>query len=648
MNQPRRRWGARLAPTCVAALLAFLIYAPILSASERQLAGRDLYVLFYPLYQRVAQLQRAGELPERDPSRGAGAAILPDPLAQVCYPPSWIRAALPFDRGFKVWFLLHAVLAGAGAGLLARLLGASARGACLAAAAATLAGPLIGGVRHPNVLAATAWVGFAVAGFVGQELRGARGLRYLGLTAFALANMLLAGGIEVVLLLGLCAAAFVAARAWQAGNPRALARGLARIGGAALVGALLAAVHLWPCLLWLEETARSGALSASEASQWATHPVRLLELIVPGLSPDTSPWLRGLLSANRFGQPFHPSVHLGLPIVALAGWAALRGRTHARALGVAALLLLLIALGPGFWLTRALPLYDSWRYPAKALLPLAILAGALGGAGLRLIPARWQTAVFALTLLLGLLANRAAPSQHATLPLDAFRVPPPFAEAIRTVERSRPPHQASRFLRLRPAVREAPTDFATVRAIHLEELHSNLPGLFGIADLSVYEPLHHRRLLSYLRSVRVGATLDRRRLADDASVAYVLDGGRLSVESAPPRLRIVDGTGRLDVETYGSTRIVAKVALETAATIYISEAFDPAWRATLDGDPLPLREARVAFMSARVPAGNHRLVLRYQTRGLLLGGVLTCLGGLVLLLLLWGGGSKAELTPAGP
>ncbi|MBX3470089.1 MAG: hypothetical protein KF878_24705 [Planctomycetes bacterium] len=118
------RWG----PAAVALVLALAAYAPALHP-ERRLAGRDLLVLFEPLHRRVAEAWREGRLPERDPYRGCGTPTVPDPLAQVLYPPALLRAALPFDLGWALWFPLHAALAGAGAAHLARRLGASPRAA---------------------------------------------------------------------------------------------------------------------------------------------------------------------------------------------------------------------------------------------------------------------------------------------------------------------------------------------------------------------------------------------------------------------------------------------------------------------------------------------------------------------------------------
>ncbi|MCA8924466.1 MAG: hypothetical protein KDD82_21830, partial [Planctomycetes bacterium] len=279
MQTERFRRGA---PLLVALLLALAAYAPALHPAE-QLSGRDLLTLFYPLHARVAR----GEW-VRDPSRGAGAAVLPDPLAQVAYPPAALRAALPFDWGFKLFLLGHVVLAGVGAGLLARRLGAADAGVCLAAAGASLAGPVLAACRTPNLLAAAAWTGFAAVGFLELAQAGGQRRRGLLLVAGSVALGILAGGAGVVGLWGLLVA--VAVPAWV--GWRASPGAWLRIGAATGIGALLAGPHLVPFLLWLPETARGAEpFGLAEAARWSCHPLRWPEFVVPGLSAHTAPEL---------------------------------------------------------------------------------------------------------------------------------------------------------------------------------------------------------------------------------------------------------------------------------------------------------------------------------------------------------------------
>jgi len=58
------------------------------------------------------------------------------------------------------------------------------------------------------------------------------------------------------------------------------------------------------------------------------------------------------------------------------------------------------------------------------------------------------------------------------------------------------------------------------------------------------------------------------------------------------------------------------------------DAYDPGWRATLDGGAAPLLRANVAFRAVPVPAGRHEVELRYRPRSLILGLLVTAVTGL--------------------
>lgn len=65
--------------------------------------------------------------------------------------------------------------------------------------------------------------------------------------------------------------------------------------------------------------------------------------------------------------------------------------------------------------------------------------------------------------------------------------------------------------------------------------------------------------------------------------------------------------------------------------IRILEAFDPGWRATVDGAGVEVLEAHGMAMAVRVPAGKHRLVMEFFTPGRAAGlwATLSAAGGLV-------------------
>ena len=57
------------------------------------------------------------------------------------------------------------------------------------------------------------------------------------------------------------------------------------------------------------------------------------------------------------------------------------------------------------------------------------------------------------------------------------------------------------------------------------------------------------------------------------------------------------------------------------------------WRATLDGNPLPLLRANGAFLAFAVPPGQHRVVLDYRPTGWQVGWALFFAGSLAATIL---------------
>jgi uncharacterized membrane protein YfhO len=62
-----------------------------------------------------------------------------------------------------------------------------------------------------------------------------------------------------------------------------------------------------------------------------------------------------------------------------------------------------------------------------------------------------------------------------------------------------------------------------------------------------------------------------------------------------------------------------------AGYVVLADAFDPGWRATVDGEPAPLLRANVAFRAVAVPAGRHVVEMVYRPRAVILGLALTLL-----------------------
>ena len=56
------------------------------------------------------------------------------------------------------------------------------------------------------------------------------------------------------------------------------------------------------------------------------------------------------------------------------------------------------------------------------------------------------------------------------------------------------------------------------------------------------------------------------------------------------------------------------------------DAFDPGWRALVDGDEARILRANVAFMAVAAPPGVHRVEFRYRPPSVRLGLILSATG----------------------
>jgi uncharacterized membrane protein YfhO len=101
-------------------------------------------------------------------------------------------------------------------------------------------------------------------------------------------------------------------------------------------------------------------------------------------------------------------------------------------------------------------------------------------------------------------------------------------------------------------------------------------------------------------------------------------------------------TARVLDAKFTDQRISIQTEAPAPSLVVISQAYYPAWKASVDGRPARIWRANYAFQALEVPAGRHEVRLVYRDSALLTGAVLSSLGLLACAALLW----KAwRLTP---
>jgi hypothetical protein len=95
-----------------------------------------------------------------------------------------------------------------------------------------------------------------------------------------------------------------------------------------------------------------------------------------------------------------------------------------------------------------------------------------------------------------------------------------------------------------------------------------------------------------------------------------------AVKRAHPR-----GTAR--VTEYAANAFEIEVRSHRDAFLVVSEVFYPGWRATLDGDPVPILRANYTLRAVYVPAGEHIVSMRYRPGSVFVGAAITGLAALL-------------------
>lgn len=229
-----------------------------------------------------------------------------------------------------------------------------------------------------------------------------------------------------------------------------------------------------------------------------------------------------------------------------------------------------------------------------------------------------------------------------------------------------------------PGYASEPIDFMAIR----DALDWSLPPVWGLSSSSGETPLFPNRMHEYREHTRIG-----KGRFDVEGVSHLLTNRRANVFSTPPeaagsafisrnpnalprarlmgspvyakdeagaiaaieelgeriRTRVVvedpdqplsadsspSGTATISIDE--PEHVVVTTFSEQAAYLVLADSYDPGWRATVDGEPAPIRPAWLAFRAVYLAPGKHEVIFRYRPAGFMAGLAIT-LGSLVLAL----------------
>jgi hypothetical protein len=92
---------------------------------------------------------------------------------------------------------------------------------------------------------------------------------------------------------------------------------------------------------------------------------------------------------------------------------------------------------------------------------------------------------------------------------------------------------------------------------------------------------------------------------------------------------------RVSLVEFHEERICIITEAVAPAMVVLSQSYYPAWKAYVDGRPVKLWRANYAFQGLEVPAGRHEVTLRYEDRLFHFGAILSCVGLIAWLSLVW-------------
>ncbi len=401
IRRHERRWDL-LCATLLAAMFTAFFWRTIGGAAYRPADGGDLVSFLFPIYRFAARTLNQGSLPLWNPLLYGGAPFIGDIQAGFLYPPNLLLFLLNpfFDyRWMEFLSIGHLWWAGLGVYALSRTLGCSRPAALLAGLAFGLCDILFIHLGNLNLNAVLSWSGWILAACHLALTR--RSLTWAGVAAslFALANY--AGHAQSSYFLGMAVGIYslglLAVTYWgqlsQSSHATAFRQALTGLQYPAtifVVAALLSAPIILPSFEMLPHTDR-GHFDFQDTVSYSLAPgPAFIGLLTPGFF-GRGPWdywgswdrvelpytglLTLLLAAGAFLLPVPEKRRRLLPLLALA------------------LFGFVIALGSNTpvhgWLTQVLPVYGSFRAPARIIVLWALALSVLGAIGMdALLPGR--------------------------------------------------------------------------------------------------------------------------------------------------------------------------------------------------------------------------------------------------------------------
>ena len=377
-------------PTLAFAALTPLLFADVLFDDSRlpSAADSDLTMQFIAWRDFGFSQMAAGHVPLWNPHIFGGTPYMASFQSALFYPLNWIHLLPPLGLAISWYCAIHTFLMGCFTGLWARYRGCTLAGQTLAGVMMMFCGQFILRVYagHLPHLAAMVWVPLLFLAL--DALADGRSWRWALLGVLALALQILSGHPQYVFYTAMALGLYCGVRTLFTPHRFRVILGLAGIYTAAI---LLTSIQLLPGLEAASENIRTGGLMYRMAAQFSAAPQQWLTFM--------SPFIFGDLSISQFagraystsywghGYAWELCFFVGLTGLVM-GIVGLCKSTRANRIAVITVMLVLALLAAGRytpvhgWLCTYLPLFGSFRAPAKFLFFVSLLVALSAAQGL--------------------------------------------------------------------------------------------------------------------------------------------------------------------------------------------------------------------------------------------------------------------------
>lgn len=632
-------------PFLAYAVVIIIVFGKALVPPEDQMIfGPDISRYHYWQRQLLGNSLREGIIPWWNPYIFSGEPYISHPQIPTWYPPNLFFVFLPTNVAVSWYFAGHIFLAMAAMYILSRNLSLTQLVAWAAGVAYGLSAYFVARIPagHMDIIAASAWMPLVFISNIKYQISNKNLFGpYLAVAAITFALQLLAGhqmiAVYTLEAMGVAAAVSV----WRQKSLWPLVAVLLT----AVLGAGIAAVQILPNQQYIANSIRTFSFPAVWAQLGTPTIGHLLEFLDPyyfySRLPDSG---FGFEHVGYIGK-----VSLLFAAAAVVSWfVGKKKRWEIGAFLLIAVFGIWIWLGNNApvdlfsWVRSWLPLYSQIRIPARHIVLFVLSASALFGLGLNLVKSRIIQIIMVGLLLIDLIPF----AQHHV----SLTPVPEKAEDKELIAILKKDEGLYRFLPnfyhgepLREALEfNAPIahkvqsvsgyDTPPLRNYYEFLLAANN---YQFADVLQYSesipPIRNFEVLNFLNVKYILVPISQDNIKGLTQFSLIKEnrerGYRLyENKKVLPRFFVTCINRELqtvEVISYNSNEIKLKTDNSCDGYLNSSEVYYPGWEAYIDGLKVPLLAQNRGFRTVAISKGNHEVVLRYNPRIVLIGGLVS-------------------------